>query len=119
MRGTKADLIIRQDAEQKYIPSLYIESKEDGLEQRVKEAVALIEKSYPGVAAQKISDSCWEVVIPQEYRNGQEAHFGQVTERYLQYLQDGSLPEWEVPNMITKYYTTTKALEFALQKAAK
>ena len=119
MRGTKADLIIKQDAEQKYIPSLYIESKEDGLEQRVNEAVALIEKSYPGVAAQKGSDSCWEVVIPQKYRIGHEAHFGEVTQRYLQYLQDGALPQWEVPNMITKYYTTTKALEFSMQKAGR
>jgi hypothetical protein len=29
---------------------------------------------------------------------------------------DGKLPEWEVPNMIAKYYTTTKALEIAKNK---
>jgi len=119
MRGTKADLIIKQDAEQKYIPSLYIESKEAALEQRVTEAVALIAENYPGVTAQKVSDSSWEVIIPQQYRNGHEAHFSEVTQRYLQYLQDGALPQWEIPNMITKYYTTTKALEFAMQKAKK
>jgi hypothetical protein len=34
-------------------------------------------------------------------------------ERYLQYLKDGKLPDWEVPCMIAKYYTTTKALEIA------
>ena len=33
----------------------------------------------------------------------------------LQYLVDGKLPEWEVPNMTAKYYTTTTALK----KAAK
>ena len=119
MRGTKADLVIKQDAEQKYIPSLYVESKEADLEQRVQEAVAIIAEKYPDVTAEKVSDSCWEVVIPQKYRIGHEAHFGEVTQRYLQYLQDGALPEWEVPNMIAKYYTTTKALEFALQKGAK
>ena len=27
---------------------------------------------------------------------------------------DGKLPDWEVPNMIAKYYTTTKALDFQL-----
>jgi hypothetical protein len=26
------------------------------------------------------------------------------------------LPAWEVPNMIAKYYTTTKALEMSRQK---
>jgi len=39
-----------------------------------------------------------------------------VTERYLRFLRDGKLPDWEVPNMIAKYYTTTKALEMARQK---
>ncbi|MCL6101092.1 MAG: hypothetical protein M1292_01170, partial [Bacteroidetes bacterium] len=32
---------------------------------------------------------------------------------YLAYLRAGKLPEWEVPNMIVKYYTTTEALKLA------
>jgi hypothetical protein len=40
---------------------------------------------------------------------GHEAHFAQVTENYLKYLAAGQLPEWEVPNMVAKYYTTTEA----------
>jgi hypothetical protein len=55
------------------------------------------------------------VEIPDKYRIGHEAHFGQVTDRYLEYLDKGKLPEWEVPNMIAKYYTTTSALTKALQ----
>ena len=38
------------------------------------------------------------------------------SEKYLKYLVDGKLPEWEVPNMIAKYYVTTKALEMAKGK---
>ena len=53
------------------------------------------------------------MIIPQKYRLGHEAHFGQVASRYLQYLVDGKLPGWEVPNMIAKYYTTTRALQIA------
>ncbi len=45
-------------------------------------------------------------IIHQGYRIGHEAHFAQVTKKYLQYLEQGKLPDWEVPNMITKYYTT-------------
>ena len=116
MRGTKADLVIRQDKEQNYVPSLYVESKEKGLEQRVADAVKVISKKYEGVKAKKISNHCFEIVIPEKYRAGHEAHFGEVTQKYLQYLSDGKLPAWEVPNMISKYYTTTRALEFALQK---
>ena len=48
-------------------------------------------------------------------RSGFEACL--VAEKFLEYLKKGSLPEWEVPNMIAKYYTTTKGLEVA--RAAK
>ena len=53
------------------------------------------------------------MVIPEDYRVGHEAHFAQVTEKYLQYLVKGKLPSWEVPNMITKYYTTMEGLKMA------
>ena len=33
--------------------------------------------------------------------------------RILEYLKNKNMPAWEVPNMLTKYYTTTKALEVA------
>jgi hypothetical protein len=46
---------------------------------------------------------------------GHEAHFGQVAEKYLGFLVQGSMPEWEVPNMIVKYYTTTEGLKAAMK----
>ena len=55
----------------------------------------------------------WGVDIPDSYKVGHEAHFGQVTEKYLDYLSKGTLPEWEIPNMIVKYYTTTEGLKQA------
>jgi hypothetical protein len=47
---------------------------------------------------------------------GHEAHFAQVTEKYLRYLAQGKLPAWEVPNMLAKYYVTTKAYELSRTK---
>jgi hypothetical protein len=35
--------------------------------------------------------------------------------QYIQYLKAGKLPQWEVANMIAKYYTTTEALKAAGQ----
>jgi hypothetical protein len=32
-----------------------------------------------------------------------------VTELYLQYLDEGTLPAWERTNLLTKYYITTQA----------
>jgi len=112
MRGTKANLIIRQGDEQGYVPTLYIEPQDNTGVIGYEKALAVLQTKYPGIELKK-TDKGYEVLVPQKYHNGHEAHFGQVTERFLQYLVDGKLPDWEVPNMITKYYTTTKALEVA------
>jgi predicted dehydrogenase len=114
MRGTKANLVIRQGAEQNYKPSLYIEplTNDATFESALNTQFGKVQTKYPGIELKKNATG-WEVQIPEKYRNGHEAHFGQVTERFLQYLIDGKLPEWEVPNMIAKYYTTTQALKMA------
>jgi predicted dehydrogenase len=115
MKGSKANLIIRQGKEENYRPVLYIEplSKDDtrfGSDLEV--ALAKVQEKYPGVDVAASGD-IWMVTVPEKYHNGHEAHFGQVTEKYLEYLQNGNMPEWEVPNMITKYFITTTALERA------
>jgi hypothetical protein len=51
-----------------------------------------------------------------EYRNNHEAHFEQVTESFLHYVEEGALPDWAVPNMISKYYVTTQAWKLAKSK---
>jgi predicted dehydrogenase len=114
MCGTKAHLVIRQGAEQNYKPALYIEplTNDAAFESSLNSQFAKVEAKYPGIELKK-NESGWEVQIPEKYRNGHEAHFGQVTENYLQYLIDGKLPEWEVPNMIAKYYTVTQSSKLA------
>jgi len=63
------------------------------------------------VAAEKISDQSWKLQVPDSYKVGHEAHFAQVMNKYLEYLENGNMPEWEIPNMIAKYYTTTRSME--------
>ncbi len=117
MRGTLANLIIRQGAEQQYKPTLYIEplTKDPGFEQVLMEKMKDVVAKYPGVEVSKIEKG-WEVIIPDTYKEGHEAHFARVTEKFLEYLKNRNMPAWEVPNMLTKYYTTTKALELARKK---
>jgi predicted dehydrogenase len=114
MRGTKANLIIRQGAEQQYKPTLYIEplTKNPAFESVLTEQLKSVQANYPGVEVKK-NDKGWEVIIPDHYKEGHEAHFTRVTEKFLEYLKNKNMPEWEVPNMLAKYYTTTKALELA------
>jgi hypothetical protein len=73
-----------------------------------------VEAKYPGITLKK-SKKGWEVIIPESYKEGHEAHFARVTEKFLEYLKNNSMPSWEVPNMIAKYYTTTQALEVSLK----
>ena len=115
MRGSKANLVILQGPEQGYVPTLFIEPVAPvsaDFEKVVTDNFSKIKDKFPGVDLKKLENK-WEVIVPQKYHNGHEAHFGQVTERYLQYLIDGKLPDWEESYMLTKYYTTTKALKIA------
>jgi predicted dehydrogenase len=119
MKGSKSNLIVRQGKEQNFLPMLYIvPASGQDKEQWTKEVAAAFEKITSMLEGITISttDEGFMVDIPQEYRIGHEAHFAKVTEKYLKFLVDGKLPEWEVPNMISKYYTTTKAWEMANSK---
>ena len=71
-----------------------------------------VRTTYPGVDVERAGHE-WRVTVPQSYHVGHEAHFGQVASAFLRYVADGALPEWEVPNMIVKYHTTTRALAVA------
>lgn len=121
MRGTKVNLIIKQGAEQQYKPALYIEQagKADAAYETMLTAkFKSVQDKFPGVTLKKLAKG-WEVVIPEKYKEGHEAHFAHVTEKFLEYVKMGNMPAWEVPNMIAKYYTTTKGLELARTSKAK
>jgi hypothetical protein len=109
-----ANLEIRQGADEKYVPELFIKpAKNDAAyETALTGAFEKVKAAYPGVELKK-GKGQWQVLIPEKYRVGHEAHFGEVMERFLGYLQAGKLPAWEVPNMLAKYYTTTTALRMA------
>lgn len=120
MRGSKSSLIIRQGKEEGFIPELFIEPNHDidvlQWQRDTEKAFQSIESQFPGITIVQVGNG-FKVVIPSKYRIGHEAHFAQVTRKYLQYLVDGKLPEWEIPNMLAKYYTTTKALELARENS--
>ena len=114
MRGSNCNLIIEQGRNEDYKPTLYIEQTGEGFSaENLETAVEALAEKYPGIKLTENGNERWILNIPDEFKVGHEAHFGQVTEKYLQYLIDGKLPDWEVPNMITKYYTTTRALKLA------
>ena len=117
MRGTKSDLVIMQGANENFKPTLYVEAKEkEGFESQLDVAIQNLQGEFPGIKANKVSESQWKIEIPDVLKIGHEAHFGQVTENFLKYYEQGKLPEWEVPNLTTKYYVTTQGFKKATEK---
>lgn len=113
MRGSLSSLIIRQGEEEKYRPELYVEPLPGkDIEKALKQAVADLQKSYPGLSIKK-TGKAWKIVIPEKYKLGHEAHFAQVTQNYLRYMSGEAIPAWEWPNILAKYYVTTQALKIA------
>ncbi len=115
MHGTKCDLIIRQGDGEKFLPTLYIENIKGA---SMKEFVSGLKNvvsalPYDSLTIETVSSSAIKINVPKKYRVSHEEHFGQVTSKFLEYIKAGKLPEWEVPGMITKYYTTTSALKLA------
>ena len=116
MRGTRANLVIRQGAAQRWQPVLYVEpaagAGADALAAALGAAMAALQETFPGVGAARRGDA-WEVLVPPVYHVGHEAHFGQVAAEFLRCVAAGALPAWEVPGMLAKYWTTTRALALA------
>jgi predicted dehydrogenase len=112
MRGTKANLVIRQGAEQNYKPTLYVENSagaaEAEFEKTLRRVIAKVAETHAGVDVKR-NGQAWEVLIPESYKVGHEAHFTQVTRKYLDFLAAGRMPAWEEPNMIAKYETIMQA----------
>ena len=121
LKGTKANLEIRQGAEENWKAVLYVWPKNEkdtaSLSKALNGAIKDINNEMPGVSISSYKTG-WKVIIPDKYEQGHEAHFAEVMKRYSQYLKDGKLPDWEVPDMIAKYYTTTKGLEMAQQQSS-
>src|SRR5690606_17173178 len=82
MRGTRANLVIRQNKDTGFKPVLFIEpvGHQPDYETLWKGAFAQVAAEYPGISF-KSFDSGFEVVVPDTYRTGHEAHFAEVTAR--------------------------------------
>jgi hypothetical protein len=76
MRGTKANLVIRQGKEENYKAVLYIEPiKNDAAFQTiVEQQFSKISAKFPGVELYKIAKG-WSIKLPEKLAEGHESHF--------------------------------------------
>jgi predicted dehydrogenase len=117
VRGSRARVEIRQGAEQKGRPELYVvpnrPADAPAVRAAVRRRIAELATARPGLAVED-EGARLRIGIPDRYRVGHEPHFAEVTERFLGYLKDpASLPKWEKANMLAKYWVTTQAVELS------
>jgi predicted dehydrogenase len=118
-KGTRSRVEIRQTRADKFLPELFVIPANAGAKAEVLAAVKskmqALQKDHPGVGVEERGDEI-HITVPDALRVGHEAHFAQVTNHFLEYLHDRStLPSWERPNMLAKYYVTTAGTEMSRQ----
>ena len=112
-RGTKSDIEVRQGKEENYRPELYVKPLEGGVKEGLAWKIEELSKRYPGIGVQDQGTRVL-VTIPDSYRVGHEAHFAQVARQFFEYLdRPSAFPSWENPNMLVKYFVSTKGVEMS------
>jgi predicted dehydrogenase len=115
-RGTNASIEVRQTAKENYRPELFVAPNgpgRSGVLAAVRARLERLKTTYPGLGCESAGDEL-HITIPDRYRVGHEAHFAQVLEEFLKYLQSpGSMPRWEHPNMLAKYFVTTTGVQLS------
>jgi hypothetical protein len=116
-RGSESRVEIRQTAADKFLPELYVVPTAPARRAHVLNAVLArvkaLQREFPGVAAEDGGAEI-KITIPARLRLGHEAHFAEVASRFFGYLRNRtSLPTWERPNMLAKYYVTTTGTELS------
>lgn len=118
-RGSRARVEIRQGSADRYRTELYVVPNRPSDKAAVLAAVQArlgspaVQAQHPGVAVEDRGAEL-HVTVPDRLRITHEEHFAQVTQRFLRYVRDRStLPVWERPNMLAKYYVTTEGTALA------
>ncbi len=116
-KGTRARVEVRQSKADQYRTEVYVVPNDTAdraaVEAAVRSRVAALQAAWPGVAVDE-RHGMIHLSIPETFRVGHEAHFAEVTRNFLGYLRNrGTLPAWERPNMLAKYYVTTTGTEMS------
>ena len=119
-RGTRARVEVRQTTADRFLPELYVIPASAAMQahrcwppcgRRSRRFSAITQASASTDRGAEI-----HVTVPDALRVGHEAHFAQVATNFLGYLRERrTLPAWEHPNMLAKYFVTTTGTELSRQ----
>lgn len=107
--GSVSNIEIIQDSTTGFARKLFINTTEETAsitEQKLK-------KFWPEISLEPVGENRYLVNIPDSYRHPHEEHFNMVGRDFIGCIRNGSVPDWEISNTLTKYHITTTALELA------
>lgn len=116
-RGSRAKVAVRQQpaspAGRVSQPELFVAAVDPAdhaaIYQTLKRRCQQWQTRYPGIDALDLGGQI-QLTIPQNLRVGHEEHFAEVFREFRSYFCNPRLvPPWERPNLLAKYYLTTKA----------
>jgi hypothetical protein len=75
-----------------------------------------LQSQFPGLTLDDRGSGV-QLVVPDNLHTSHESHFATVMNEYVRYYQTPrAVPHWERPNLLAKYYITTRAVEMSRQK---
>ena len=121
--GSRSRVEVRQGKEENYVPEVYVvPNHADDLtvvKTALQRQIERLSSTWPGLSV-KPDGPRFRVMIPDIHRVGHEAHFALLVRQFLDYLkQPKTLPAWETPYMLAKYYVTTEGVKLARENLAK
>ena len=115
MRGTKAEVFIRQGPNEKYVPVLYARARradDAGFEAALRAALAELAVAHPGLGCEPADEpGLWRITYPAKYDIGHEEQFSIVMTDFLKGL--GKADPVGIDNLIVKYHTLVEAWKMA------
>lgn len=116
MRGTKAEVFIRQGAKEGYRPVLYVRARgaAAATKSALDGALRRMARTWEGLSAQETDEAgVWRIAYPKALDIGHEAHFSQVVRQYLDWMKRGGQDPVYIDNMLVKYHTIVEAWKMA------
>ncbi|HEX4165231.1 MAG TPA: putative oxidoreductase C-terminal domain-containing protein [Bryobacteraceae bacterium] len=116
-RGSRSTIRVRQSKLENYLPEIDVipnaSENSAALTAALESRLKSIASSFPNLALRNNAREI-RVVIPREDRERGGSTFAQLVGRFLEYASDPqTIPNWEAPNMLAKYYVTTQAVDLA------
>jgi hypothetical protein len=116
--GLRSTVSVRQQPGHR--PELFVEpsnlADRESLASDLGDKCADLAWHFPGLAVEDRGTEL-RVIVPDDLRSGHESHFAAVMDEYCRYFHTPrAIPTWERPNVLAKYFITTKAVELARQK---